>query len=137
MILTAQKIFFFLTHLHSHCPVVAKRSNLSKDGAQYWENNYCKTSGGWERYWWENESLKWRKTLLNYVKRYEDNHLTLAKVDIIDPRKEDFVQPLSIPEILAELQIADVGYCRAFSISKDDYFELHPSEKEAKFLFCK
>ena len=85
----------------------------------------------------KNENLKWEKTLLNQVKRYVDNHLNLAKVDIIDPRKENFVQPLSIPEILAELQIADVGYCTAFSISKDDYFELHPSEKETKFLFCK
>ena len=57
------------------------------------------------------------------MKRYfaeKGNHLNPAKVYIIDPRKGKFVQPLSIPEILAELKILDNDYYRSLSLSKDD-----------------
>lgn len=45
-----------------------------------------------------------RNTSLKKVKKYIGNHLNPAKVYTIDPRKGKFVQPLSIPEILAELK---------------------------------
>ena len=65
--------------------------------------------------------------MLKKVKSYIDNHLNPAKVNIIDPRKK-FVQPLNIPEILAELQITD-DYYGAVSISKVDGLELHLKRK--------
>ena len=40
----------------------------------------------------------WRKALPLKLKSYIDNHLNPAKANIIDPRKENFVQPLSILE---------------------------------------
>ena len=42
--------------------------------------------------------------------------LNPANVNFFDWRKEKSVQPLSIPEILAELQIVDDDYYRAISI---------------------
>ena len=62
--------------------------------------------------------------MLKKVKSYIDNHLNPAK-KYVDRRKENFVYPLRIPEILAEFQIADDNYHRALLISKDDDFELH------------
>ena len=41
----------------------------------------------------KNRILIWRKTLQRKVKRYIDNHLNPCKVNIIDPRKEFFLQP--------------------------------------------
>ena len=64
-----------------------------------------------------------RKTLLKKLKCY--NHLNPAKVSVNDPRKENHVQPVNIPEIFAELQIADDDYYKAFSITKDDDREFH------------
>lgn len=73
----------------------------------------------------ENETPIWSKTLLKKVKSYIHNNLGLAKVNIIDPRKGDFVQPLKVTELLTELQIADDDFYSGLSISKDDDFELH------------
>ena len=70
----------------------------------------------------ENESLMWTMIWLIKINSNIDNQLNHVKNKIVDLR---FVQPLSIPEILAELQIADDYYYRALSISKDDGFKLH------------
>ena len=63
------------------------------------------------------------------VNGYIDNHSNPAKKNIIDQRREHFVQLLSIPEILVEFQITDDDYYRALSISKDNDFELHLKRK--------
>ena len=73
--------------------------------------------------------LMWRKALPLKLKSYIDNHLNLTKANIIDPRKENFVQPLSILEILAEIQMVHDKYDRVFSISKDDNLELNLKKK--------
>ena len=44
---------------------------------------------------------------------------------MIDPTKENFTQPLSVKEILDELEISKDDYYRDLSISKDEYLELH------------
>ena len=44
---------------------------------------------------------------------------------MIDPTKNNFTQPLSVKEILDELEISKEDYYRAFSISKDEDLELH------------
>ena len=48
------------------------------------------------------------------MKTYNDNQLNPVKKNIADPRKEMFVQALSVSEILAELQIAK-DYCSIIS----------------------
>ena len=59
------------------------------------------------------------------LKSYVDKHLDLAKVNV--PK---LLQPLSIPERLAEIQIVDDdSYRVALSISKDDDFELSLKRK--------
>ena len=65
----------------------------------------------------------WRNTLLRQVKSYIDNNLNPAKVNVIDPAKDNFTQQLSVKEILDELEISKDDYCRALSISKD--LEMH------------
>ena len=75
-----------------------------------------------------------RKALLWKVKGYIDNHLNPVK-KYLDPKKENFVQPLSTPEILAEFQIADDNYESTFYIN--GWWFWTTSEKEAKFLFYK
>ena len=44
---------------------------------------------------------------------------------MIGPTKDNFTQPLSVKEILDELEISKDDYHRAFSILKDDDLELH------------
>ena len=51
-------------------------------------------------------------------------------------KKENHVQLVNIPDILAELQIADDDYSKALSIPKDDNLELHVTKK-SKLLLCK
>ena len=46
------------------------------------------------------EILTWRNTLLSQVKSYIDNNLCPAKVNVIDPTKDRFTQPLSVKEVL-------------------------------------
>ena len=44
---------------------------------------------------------------------------------MIDPTKDNFIQPPSVKEILDELEISKCDYYRALSISKDKDLELH------------
>ena len=67
----------------------------------------------------------WRKVLLKKLKSYIYNQLDPAKVNIIDLGREIFVQPLSIPEILAEPEITDEDFYRGLPISKGDDLQLH------------
>ena len=69
--------------------------------------------------------LEWRKELLKKVKDYIDNNLNPEKINVIDPGKENYVQPLTIKAILNELEILEDDYYKALSISKDDDLELH------------
>ena len=66
-----------------------------------------------------------RNTLLKQVKNYIYNNLNPAKVNVIDPTKENFTQPLSFKEILDKLEISKEDYYRALSISKEKDLELH------------
>ena len=68
----------------------------------------------------KQEVLAGRNTLLRQVKNYIDNNLNLAKVNVIDPTKDNYTQPLCISEILDELEISKDDYYRALSISKDE-----------------
>ena len=63
--------------------------------------------------------------MLRKVKNYIDDNLNPAKVNVVDPTKDNFTQPLSIQEILNELEISEDDYCKALSISKDEDLELH------------
>ena len=44
------------------------------------------------------------------MKSYVDINFNPAKVNVIDPRKDNFTQPLSVKEILDELEISKVDY---------------------------
>ena len=72
----------------------------------------------------KQEDLAWRKALLKKVKKYIDNP-NPAKVNVIDPTKDNFTQPLSIQEILDELEISKDDYYKALSVSKNEDSELH------------
>ena len=58
----------------------------------------------------KQEILTWRNTLLMQVKSYNDTNIYPAKVNVIDPTKENFSQPLSVNEILYELEISEDNY---------------------------
>ena len=49
---------------------------------------------------------KMRFSLLRQMKSYIDNNLNPMKVNVIDPSKDNFTQPLSVKEILDELEIS-------------------------------
>ena len=72
----------------------------------------------------KKEVLGWRNTLLKKVKKYFDDNLNPAKVNVIDPTKDNFTQPLSIQEILDELEISKDDYYKSLSVSRDDNLEL-------------
>ena len=61
----------------------------------------------------KHEILSWRHTLLSKVKSYADNNLYPAKVNVIDPTKDNFTQSLGVKEVLDELQISKDDYYRA------------------------
>ena len=44
---------------------------------------------------------------------------------MIDPTKDNFIQPLSVKEVLEELEISKNDYYRDFSILKDEDLQLH------------
>ena len=69
--------------------------------------------------------LTFRNILLRHVKSYIDNNLNSVKVNLIDPTKDNFTQPLSIKEIPNELEISKDDYYRVSSISKDEDLEVH------------
>ena len=64
----------------------------------------------------KQEILTWRNTLLRQVKSYIDKNLNPEKVNVIDPTKDNFTQPLSVQEILNELEIYNDDYYRALLI---------------------
>ena len=59
------------------------------------------------------------------VKNYIDEKLYPAKVNILDPKKENFIPPPTIDEILSELSISSEDYYNALAISHDEDYELH------------
>ena len=73
----------------------------------------------------KQEVLAWRKTLLKKVKKYIDDNLNPAKVNVIDPTKDNFTQSLSIQEILDELEISKDDYYKALPVLKDDDLEIY------------
>ena len=73
----------------------------------------------------KEELLASIKTLLKKVKKHTDDNLNRGKTNVIDPTKDNFTQPLSIQEILDELEISKDDYYKALSVSKDGDLELH------------
>ena len=63
--------------------------------------------------------------LLKHVKSYIDNNLNPAKVNVIGPTKDNFSQPLSVKQILDEVEISADGCYRALPISKNEDLKLH------------
>ena len=59
------------------------------------------------------------------MKKYIDGDLNPAKVNVIDPNKENYKRPLTIDKILLKLHISKEDYYHALSISVDDDYELH------------
>ena len=57
--------------------------------------------------------LTWRNALISPIKSHIDNNLYPAKVNVTDPTKDNFTHPLSVKEILDELQICKDDYYRA------------------------
>ena len=68
------------------------------------------------------EVLPWWNTLLRKVKSYINNDLHSSKVNMIDPNKDNFIQPITIKEILDELETF-----------KDDYYTTLTNIKIWKF----
>ena len=58
--------------------------------------------------------------MLKQAKSYVYYNLNPSKVDVIDPTKDNFTQPLGIKEILDALEISEDDYCRGLSISKNE-----------------
>ena len=76
-------------------------------------------------------------TLLRQVKSYINDNLSSAKVNAIDPTKDNFTQALSISEIKDEIEISKDDYYRALSISIDKDLELQLKRKSEKLKnFC-
>ena len=73
----------------------------------------------------KQDILLWRNTL---VSQYP------AKVNVIELTKDNFTQPLSVKEILDELEISKDDYYRSLSISKDEDLEQH-LKKKLNFCF--
>ena len=69
--------------------------------------------------------LNSRANILKKVKIFIDEKLYPSKVNIIDPKKEHFIEPPTIEQILEELEISANDYYNALSISKDNDYELH------------
>ena len=74
------------------------------------ENYYYKTIDSKFTNDEKQQVLTWTKTQLKKVKKSIDENLNPAKENVADPTKDSFTQPLSIQEILDELET-----------SKDDY----------------
>ena len=54
----------------------------------------------------KQEVLTWRDKLLRQVKSCIYNNLNPAKINVIDPTKDNFTEPLTIKEILDKLEIS-------------------------------
>ena len=66
-----------------------------------------------------------RDRILNKVKEYIDSNLNPRKVNIIDQSLDDYIEPPSITEVLAQLRIIEEEYCTALGISTDKDFQIH------------
>ena len=64
----------------------------------------------------KQDVLAWRKTLLKKVRKYIDDNLNPAKVNVIDPTKDNFTHSFSIQEILNELEISKDDYYKTLSV---------------------
>ena len=73
----------------------------------------------------KSEKMNWRRTVLGKVKEYINDKLYPAKVNVIDPSRENYQAPPTIKEILLELSISSEEYYQALSISEDNDYELH------------
>ena len=69
--------------------------------------------------------LEKRNKILEKVKVYIDEYLFPRKHNIVDPSKENYEDPGSIPDILYKLDLMVEDYYNALSISKDSDFEIH------------
>ena len=54
--------------------------------------------------------------MLGKVKNHIDDNLNPSKVNVVDPTKDNFTQPLTIQEIVDELEISEDDYYRSLSI---------------------
>ena len=59
------------------------------------------------------------------VEKYIDEELNPAKVNAIDPAKENYKASLTIDEILLKLDVSKEDYYHVRSISVDDDYEFH------------
>ena len=69
------------------------------------------------------------------MKKYIDEDLNPAKVNVIDPEKENYKPPPTIDEILLRLDVSKKDYYHTLSISMDDDYEPHII-RPPKFMFC-
>ena len=65
------------------------------------------------------------KRLQEKAKKYIDEELNPAKVNVGDPEKENYKPPLAIDEMLLKLDISKEDYYHALFISVDNDCELH------------
>ena len=68
------------------------------------------------------KTLLERDRILNKVKEYIDSNLNPRKANIIDQSLDDYIEPPSITEVLAQLRITEEEYYTALNISTDKYF---------------
>ena len=64
----------------------------------------------------KQEILARRKAELGKVKNHIDGNLNPSKVNVVDPTKDNFTQPLTIQEIVNELEISEDDYYKSLSI---------------------
>ena len=65
---------------------------------------------------------------------YIDNNLYTAKVNVIDPTKDNSTQSLSVKKILDQLEISKDHYYRALPISKDEDLDKIRREPNSSFV---
>ena len=71
-----------------------------------------------------SKSCRKYEAVLSKVMNYIDLNLNPKNVNIIDPRKENYVSPKSIPEIPQELLLTEQEYYNALAISTDNDFQV-------------
>ena len=54
--------------------------------------------------------------MLGKVKNHIDDNLNPSKVNVVDPTKDNFTQPLTIQEIVNDLEISEDDYYKSLSI---------------------
>ena len=66
-----------------------------------------------------------KSKILKLVTEYIEENLDPRRCNIYDPEKDNFTSPLSIDEILTDLDISYTDYKQALSISSSNDFEIH------------